>query len=239
MNGLSIDCAISKLTISAKCEEKTVSAIFDIGMKQSETLLPVVDYVLKSINLKVEELNYITLTIGPGSFTGLRLGLSCAKAISLAYKIPIYSVNTLDLYAKPFFNLSKDFIIVSELDAKKDRFYFSSYFDSKQITDYADFEPEKIAAELLKKAEELKINKFLICGPESERFAEILKEEFSKINNELSDKINIIFLPFETDSSKSLFKIAEEKIQNNEKALSDYDGPVYIRASEAEVKLQK
>ena len=107
MNGLSIDCAISRLSVGAKKDEKTVSAIYDIGMKQSETLLPAIDYILQKSELKPCNLNYISVTTGPGSFTGLRLGLSAAKAISLSQNIPVYAINSLELYAFPFIDFAK------------------------------------------------------------------------------------------------------------------------------------
>ena len=49
MNALAIDCAVSRLTISAKKDEKIVAVILDIGMKQSESLVPTIDYVLEKI----------------------------------------------------------------------------------------------------------------------------------------------------------------------------------------------
>ena len=120
MNGLSIDCAISRLSVGAKKDEKTVSAIYDIGMKQSETLLPAIDYILQKSELKPCDLDYISVTTGPGSFTGLRLGLSAAKAISLSQNIPVYAINSLELYAFPFIDFAKenDFDITAEYAAQ-------------------------------------------------------------------------------------------------------------------------
>ena len=51
MKALAIDSAVSRLTISAKNDDYFVSTIFDIGMKQSETLLPAIDYVLGKLNI--------------------------------------------------------------------------------------------------------------------------------------------------------------------------------------------
>ncbi len=235
MNGLAIDCSISKLTIGAKNQEKTVSAIYDIGMKQSETLLPAIDYVLKSASLELKDLSYISVTTGPGSFTGLRLGLSAAKAISLAHGTPIFSVNSLDLYANPFLSLSKDFFVLSEIDAKKDRFYAECFYNSKKIIESGDFLPEEIAKSLSAKMNELNKSNILICGPDSEILCNLLKEEFLKISQ---NNLNLVFVPFVQDSAKSLFSIAEKMIQEKKEPLKDYDGPLYIRASEAEVKFE-
>ena len=96
MNALAIDCAVSRLTISAKKDEKIVAVILDIGMKQSESLVPTIDYVLEKIELSPAELDYTVLTNGPGSFTGLRLAISAVKSINLAYNIPVYGISSLE-----------------------------------------------------------------------------------------------------------------------------------------------
>ena len=57
MNALAIDCAVSRLTISAKKDEKIVAVILDIGMKQSESLVPTIDYVLEKIELLISDYN--------------------------------------------------------------------------------------------------------------------------------------------------------------------------------------
>ena len=81
MKALSIDCAVSRLMISAKNDDKIFTSIYDIGMKQSESIVPAIDYALEEVLLSPSELDYTAITLGPGSFTGLRLGISAAKAI--------------------------------------------------------------------------------------------------------------------------------------------------------------
>ena len=95
MKALAIDCAVSRLTIAAKNEGKTCTCIYDIGMKQSEILVPSIEYVLSKVDLTSADLDYTVLTEGPGSFTGLRLGFSALKAIELAYNVPVYGISSL------------------------------------------------------------------------------------------------------------------------------------------------
>ena len=88
MKALAIDGAISRLTIAAKNDDKICTTVFDIGMRQSEILVPSIESVLEKVNLSSSELDYITITIGPGSFTGLRLAISAAKAIKRKQRAP-------------------------------------------------------------------------------------------------------------------------------------------------------
>ena len=105
MKALAIDCACSRLTVAAKNEDKTCTAIYDIGMRQSETLVPAIDFVLEKCSLAKNELDYTTLTIGPGSFTGLRLGISALKAIECSAGTPVYGISSLETYAFPYASL--------------------------------------------------------------------------------------------------------------------------------------
>ncbi len=224
MKALAIDSATSKLTIAAKNEERSVSVIFDIGMKQSETILPAIDYVLSKVDLCAKELDYTTVTAGPGSFTGLRLAYSALKAIELAYKIPIYAISTLDVYSYEYRKFP--FTTVCAIDAKKDRFYSAAYNQDTKILEDGDFTPEQ----LIEKLDETDLTQtILICGYD----AQLLE---SKIKDSFPNK-KIIALPFYTDISKSLFECAENKISHGEAPMKDFEGPIYLRASEAEVKL--
>ena len=83
MKALALDTSISCIQIAAKNDDKLASLVLDIGMRQSEKLLPAIDYVLKQAELAPAELDYTALCQGPGSFTGLRLGFAALKAIEL------------------------------------------------------------------------------------------------------------------------------------------------------------
>ena len=71
MKALIIDSAVTKLTISAKNDDKTTTSIFDIGMRQSEIILSAIDHVLSKCSLTPDQLDYMAVTQGPGSFTKL------------------------------------------------------------------------------------------------------------------------------------------------------------------------
>lgn len=224
MNGLAIDSAITKITISAKNDSHTVTAVFNIGMKQSETLLPAIQYALEKADLKPENLDYISISNGPGSFTGLRLGFSAAKAIEMASNAKLYGIKTLDAYAAPF----KDFpfTVLSCIDAKKDRFYAKAFSNAKEIIPEGDYTPEEIAALLKNHGSAENI---LVCGSDAALLSEQIKQ--------FSDKK---FLPqdFNINVGEILLSMTEEKIAAGANPLNDYDGPFYLRASEAEVKKQ-
>ena len=224
MKALAVDLAVSKLSVAAKNEEHTVSVQFDIGMKQSETILPAIDYVLKSAGLNKSELECLTLCSGPGSFTGLRLCYAALKAISMAFNIPLYGVSTLDTFAEHYKKLP--FTIVSCIDAKKDKFYAKIWEDGKLSTDEGDYEIPFIADKLSASKKDI-----FICGSD----AELLKQKIEEAQPSLSEK-NIYTVDFTVNTTDQLFKITEQMIKEGKAPLNEYDGPVYLRASEAEEK---
>ena len=71
------------MTIAAKNEDIKASLSLDMGQKQSQKLLPAIDYVLSQVELKPADLDYTALTSGPGTFTGLRLAFSALKTYIL------------------------------------------------------------------------------------------------------------------------------------------------------------
>ena len=220
---LVIDAASNCMTVAAKNGDAKAALSLDMGQKQSQKLLPAIDYVLSELALSPSELDYTALTSGPGTFTGLRLAFSALKAISLAHDVPIYGVPTLDAFAYPFSEFEGS--VVSVIDAKKDQFFVSVYENGKMIFPAEDTTAEKVAEKLDQN------KKILLVGPDAQVFSEALK----KINGSLS----ITVYPFQPLPTESLFALAEEMIAQKKEPLADYDGPVYLRKSEAEIKLEQ
>lgn len=223
MNILALDCAVSRLSIAIKTDTKYISETFDIGMRQSEILVPSIDELLKKAEILPSELNYTTLTVGPGSFTGLRLGISALKAIELAYNVPVYGISSLKVYSYPYCDVNMP--VISCIDANKDKFYAHISEAKTELLEDGDWEVSTII-ETVKDFE-----KVLICGPDSEKLSEIIKEQ--------NKNIEILLPKVQVQTTESLIKLTEELIANGQPTLKDFDGPVYLRASEAEIKLNE
>ncbi len=229
MNALALDTSISRITVAAKKGGNLVSLTLDIGMRQSEKLLPAIDYVLSQAEIAPRDLDYTALCSGPGSFTGLRLGFAALKAIEAAHGIPIYAVNSLDSYAAPF----KDFsgIVLSVIDARKDKFFAKAFSGEKEIITCDDFELEDLAQKLedfFENEIERKLHEEIFVAGEAETFLKARAR-----GNFLQGK-KLICAKGGVTNLKSVFDLAEEKIARGEPPVAEYDGPHYFRASEAE-----
>ena len=191
MKALAIDCACSRLTVAAKNEDKTCTAIYDIGMRQSETLVPALDFVLEKCSLSKNELDYTTLTIGPGSFTGLRLGISALKAIECAFGIPVYGISSLEAYAFAYKDLGLP--VLSCIDANKDRFFAGLYKEGFLILPDGDYDIPTLLENL--KSEK----KIILAG---------FEKDTTKLKNLLTNaapQLEVIQMPVTAVTTEALF----------------------------------
>jgi len=107
--------------------------------EHSSRLIPFIDKILKDNGIEIQDINGIAVSIGPGCFTGLRVGVATAKALAQTLNVPIVGVPTLDIIALnviqrfsliPFHNKPEDvkeFNICTVVDAKKQQIYTSLY----------------------------------------------------------------------------------------------------------------
>jgi tRNA threonylcarbamoyladenosine biosynthesis protein TsaB len=89
----------------------------------AEALMPLIARVIAASGTAFASLGRIAVTTGPGSFTGLRVGLSAARGIALAANIPVVGVTTLAAYAAPIVSQNAEHPVVSAIDARHDHVY--------------------------------------------------------------------------------------------------------------------
>lgn len=101
----------------------------DSSSTYSERLLPAVDFLLKTNQLNIQDMDGFAVTVGPGSFTGIRIGLSTVKSFSYASGKPVAGVSTLKAFAEKL-RYSQAHLLCPILDAKKGEVY-AALFESK------------------------------------------------------------------------------------------------------------
>jgi tRNA threonylcarbamoyladenosine biosynthesis protein TsaB len=90
----------------------------------AEALMPLIARVIKQSGIAFAGLDRIAVTTGPGSFTGLRVGLSAARGIALAANKPVVGLTTLTAYAAPVVSQSGEQPVISAIDARHDHVYY-------------------------------------------------------------------------------------------------------------------
>jgi tRNA threonylcarbamoyladenosine biosynthesis protein TsaB len=89
----------------------------------AEALMPLIGRVIKASGVGFANLDRIAVTTGPGSFTGLRVGISAARGMALASEKPVVGVTTLAAYAAPVVNQGGEHPVISAIDARHDHVY--------------------------------------------------------------------------------------------------------------------
>lgn len=123
---LAIDTATKVCTV-ALCRERELLAEYAInmGMTHSEGLLPQLEQLLARTGVEKKDIGLLAVSMGPGSFTGLRIGLATAEAMAYAWQCCLHGVDTLKALA---YNIQLEGIVLSPvLDAQKGNFYQALY----------------------------------------------------------------------------------------------------------------
>lgn len=126
MNILGIDTATRKANVCLKKDNTFFNKSIDNEITHSEKLLPLIDSTLKEANLTLKDIDYLACTTGPGSFTGIRIGLSTVKAFAKVIDKPIFAVSSMDVLAYDEKQDNANYV-VSLMDSKNSRVYYSIY----------------------------------------------------------------------------------------------------------------
>ena len=93
----------------------------NVGLTHSRTLMPLVDAMLKNSELRLEQMELIAVAAGPGSFTGLRIGVAAAKGLAWAAELPCCAVSTLESMAQNVRHM--DATVICAMDARRSQIY--------------------------------------------------------------------------------------------------------------------
>ncbi|MGC4019443.1 MAG: tRNA (adenosine(37)-N6)-threonylcarbamoyltransferase complex dimerization subunit type 1 TsaB [Muricomes sp.] len=131
MRVLAIDSSGLTATVAVVEEDRTIAEYtIDYKKTHSQTLLPMIDEVVKMIELDLETIDAIAVSGGPGSFTGLRIGSATAKGLGLALGKPLIHIPTVDGLAYQVYGCED--IICPILDARRSQVYTGLYTFSKR-----------------------------------------------------------------------------------------------------------
>ncbi len=163
----------------ALMDEESLIAEYTLNLKETHTsrLMPAIDKALKDASLTIQDLDGIAVSLGPGSFTGLRIGIATAKGLTQGLNIPVVGIPTLDGLA---FNLShcKD-LICPILDARKEEVYCALYKNGKRLTKHMVCKPVELLKKVKSKVESQKL-KVVFLGNGIEVYRDLVKKKLGK-----------------------------------------------------------
>ena len=126
MKILSVDTSSNVASVAITDDEKLICEItVNTKKTHSQTIMPMIDSALKQSELEISDIDLIASANGPGSFTGLRIGVSAVKGLAHAAKIPVVGVSILEAmaYNLPFC----EYVISPIMDARRQQVYNAVY----------------------------------------------------------------------------------------------------------------
>ncbi|QBR71097.1 tRNA (adenosine(37)-N6)-threonylcarbamoyltransferase complex dimerization subunit type 1 TsaB [Beijerinckiaceae bacterium] len=130
MKILAIDTAlpaISACVLDDSAETPEAQETIPMERGHAEALLPLIDRVMARVEGGFESLGRVAVTVGPGSFTGLRVGIAAARAIGIACEVPVTGVSTLAALAAPLILEQKPGLVAVAIDARHGNVYFAAF----------------------------------------------------------------------------------------------------------------
>jgi len=137
---LAFDTCLNGCSVALWKDDKIItSRAINERNQQAKALIPLIAKVMQESGVEFHELSSIATTIGPGSFTGVRLGLAVARAFALAHNINLYTVSSLQLLAwqaaKQHYNeYNEESLIVSAIDAYRNQLYLQVFKNDSSTT---------------------------------------------------------------------------------------------------------
>lgn len=216
---LSIDSSAVTASVALADNGKIIKSEFiNAGLTHSETLLPMIKNVMAGVDFSA--LDAVAVTVGPGSFTGVRIGVATAKGIAFAYDTPCVAVSTLEAIAYNF--VDENAVICAVMDARRMQFY-NALFEIKGGV-VTRLTPDRAITVSDLQNELATYDNVIIAGDG----AKLCFDNLSLSNIRLADDDKV----YQNATSVCLAASNKEKISPNLLV------PVYLRPSQAERELK-
>lgn len=197
MNVLAIDTSNEYLSLALGCNGNHYQQLLKAGNKQSELILPEIDKLIKFAKINLAQIDLIAYNQGPGSFTGLRIGLSCALALGYANNCRLLPIPAFALYANQHTRQFRHVVVT--LDARLNQIYVAainqddySYLIEPQLINPEELAPLVFACPELTPATTVITGSGLIAY--SDKIAVALHEHYTYLNQEYPEADNMLQL---------------------------------------------
>jgi tRNA threonylcarbamoyladenosine biosynthesis protein TsaB len=225
---LALDTATDQVSVAIGDRGVVLGAVQLVGgRRHAEQLAPAIDYLRQELDVELGHLAAIAVGVGPGLFTGLRVGVTTAKVMAQALKIPVVGVSSLDLVAYPLRH--SDRLVVAVLDARRREVFSARYRPVpggvQRVSDYDVFAPAELVAELAADSS-LDRTGVLLAGDGVDRF----RGEFAELEH-----AEVAGAEFAHPSVGALVELATGRAEREEFEVASELRPMYLRNSDAEI----
>jgi tRNA threonylcarbamoyladenosine biosynthesis protein TsaB len=193
--------------------------------RHAETLAPAIAWCCERSGIELAQLSAVAVGIGPGMFTGLRVGVTTAKVLAQTLRVPVIPVPSLDLLAYPLRYARR--LVVATIDARRHELYWAIYRQVpggvQRVSEYELGTPDDLVGELEARGEDA-----LVCGDGSLRFASAFAP--------LGRRVELAGPAHASPSLSALAELALARYEREEFSVAAEVQPMYLRRSDAELE---
>jgi tRNA threonylcarbamoyladenosine biosynthesis protein TsaB len=215
MKILAIDSSTEILSVAVTTDAGYAEAALGLGLRHAEQVMGLVDFCLRGAGLERRDLGLVACAKGPGSFTGLRIGMAASKGIAAGLALPWVAVPTLDALAWGYEAFRG--AVVPLIDGKKGRVYAAAYLRGRRVTEWLDA-PLAELAPLLDTYQDV-----LFTGPDADLAQELASQRSGFAIDRRAG----------SPAARGLAALAAEILERDGPTPTG-EGPLYLRPSEAE-----
>jgi len=193
------------------------------GQRHAELLVPSIEYTCRTAKIELAEIGAVAVGLGPGLFTGLRVGIATAKAMAQALRVPMIGMSSLDLLA--FRVRFTNRLIVAASDARRGELFHAAYRTSpggiQRVSPHQVSTPEDVASDVQACGEEV-----LLVGDGARRYPEV----FASVSH-----LEVADAGLAHPSAGALVQLAHALALREEFVSPSEVRPIYLRKPDAEV----
>lgn len=228
---LALDTSATPVSCAILQDGRVLASYYaHVGLTHSQTLMPMVEHTLQLAGITVSQLDALAVNAGPGSFTGVRIGVSAVKGLAFSNNIPCLSVSTLEAMAAPLRDLPLKGKVVALMDARCQQVYTAT-FAMDGAGGLSRLTPdEAISMETLKERWSGEKEPIFLVGDGSELCYRALKPNFPQL---------FLASPaLRYQSAVGTALVAAERLDRGETVTAEELMPTYLRLPQAERELR-
>lgn len=197
------------------------------GRRHAEILTPAIQFMCEQARISMKEISCVAVDVGPGLFTGLRVGVAAAKATALALNVPMIGFSSLDLLA--FEVRWSNRVVIPVIDGKRGEIFWAPYRrvsgGIQRMSDFRVTTPEELTNDMLARKEET-----LLVGDGALLYKDLFED---------NDYVEIGTVGNAYPSAAALVELAQPKALKEEFVHATELEPLYLRKSDAEVNRER
>lgn len=213
---LALDTATEACSVALQHHEK-LTALNEISPRShTQRILPMIDELLNRVNIKINQVDFLVFGRGPGSFTGVRVGVSVAQGLAMGANLPVIAVSNLKAMAEEAYQKLGAKKVIALIDARMNEVYFAQF--EKEECGWKEVVAEQVCSP------EKAISQFQL-----EQDVVVVGTGWAAYSQFFEQNLPLVITDINLPSSQYMIEIAKREIQKGNTITAFEIEPVYLR----------